>query len=326
MKKTVGFINKQLSKNGSSLICLALFLFCAFRFGSNFLSLTNLTNLIRQISITGVAAIGVNVVIIAGGRDLSVGSTATVAAMAAALASRYGLLPAIVAPLVVGLLFGLLNGYIISCMKVVPLIATLGMQLAARSVALLMNNNNSIAVEEGLRSFLFIGRGSILGIPVPAIIFLALLLMGHVLLNRTKFGRAAYAIGGQEESAAMMGVPVTAMKIKIYAFCGLMAGIAGIILSARMGAGQPAGAANWGMDIMAIVVIGGTRVRGGKGGMLGVVLGTLIIGMVSNMINQFGNVNAYWQTIISGLMLLLAVIMQAISEERSLRKQYMTAT
>lgn len=310
-------LKRALSSNGSILIVLLLLLYCGLRFRGDFLNPTNLLNILRQLSITGIAAIGVNFVIISGGRDLSVGSVAAVTAVIAAFLTPYGLLPTLLGGLAVGLLFGLFNGFIITYLGVTPLIGTLGTQWAVRSIALLLNNNTSVAIDEGLGAFVFLGRGTIFGfLPASAVVFGVLLAIGHIMLNHTRFGRYVMAIGGQEESAVMMGLPTRRTKMLVYILCGAMASMAGLVLCARMGAGQPQSGISWGMDIMAIVVIGGTRIRGGKGNMVGVIIGALIMNMVSNMINLFGNINAYVQDIINACMLLLAVLFQTFSESR----------
>lgn len=310
-------LKRALSSNGSILIVLLLLLYCGLRFRGDFLNPTNLLNILRQLSITGIAAIGVNFVIISGGRDLSVGSVAAVTAVIAAFLTPYGLLPTLLGGLAVGLLFGLFNGFIITYLGVTPLIGTLGTQWAVRSIALLLNNNTSVAIDEGLGAFVFLGRGTIFGfLPASAVVFAVLLAIGHIMLNHTRFGRYVMAIGGQEESAVMMGLPTRRTKMLVYILCGAMASMAGLVLCARMGAGQPQSGISWGMDIMAIVVIGGTRIRGGKGNMVGVIIGALIMNMVSNMINLFGNINAYVQDIINACMLLLAVLFQTFSESR----------
>ena len=314
-------LKRALSSNGSILLVLLLLLYCGLRFRGDFLNPTNLLNILRQLSITGIAAIGVNFVIISGGRDLSVGSVAAVTAVIAAFLTPYGLLPTLLGGLAVGLLFGLFNGFIITYLGVTPLIGTLGTQWAVRSIALLLNNNTSVAIDEGLGAFVFLGRGTIFGfLPASAVVFAVLLAIGHIMLNHTRFGRYVMAIGGQEESAVMMGLPTRRTKMLVYILCGAMASMAGLVLCARMGAGQPQSGISWGMDIMAIVVIGGTRIRGGKGNMVGVIIGALIMNMVSNMINLFGNINAYVQDIINACMLLLAVLFQTFSESRFVHK------
>ena len=317
----VSALKRMLSSNGSILIVLLLLLYCGFRFRGDFLNATNLLNILRQLSITGIAAIGVNFVIISGGRDLSVGSVAAVTAVIAAFLTPYGLIPALLGGLSVGLVFGLFNGFIITYLGVMPLIGTLGTQWAVRSIALLLNNNTSVPIDESLESFVFLGRGTVLGfLPTSTVVFAVRLVAGHIVLNYTRFGRYVMAIGGQEESAVMMGLPTRKTKMMVYILCGLMASMAGLVLCSRMGAGQPQSGITWGMDIMAIVVIGGTRIRGGKGNMVGVIIGALIMNMVSNMINLYGNINAYVQDIVNACMLLIAVLFQTFSESRFVHK------
>lgn len=314
-------LKKAFSSNGSILIVLLLFLFCGIRFGNGFLNATNLLNIVKQMSITGIAAIGINFVIISGGRDLSCGSIAAVSAIIAAFLTPYGTIPAVLGGVAVGLVFGLFNGFIITYMSVTPLIGTLGTQWAIRSIALLLNNNTSVAIDESLSLFVFIGRGDLFGfLPMPTVIFGCLLVAGHILLKHTCFGRHVMAIGGQEESAVMMGLPTKRTKMGVYLLSGLMASTAGLVLCSRMGCGQPQSGISWGMDIMAIVVIGGTLIRGGKGNMIGVILGALIMNIVSNMINLFGNINAYIQDIINACMLLMAVLFQTLAASRFMHK------
>lgn len=233
-------LKKAFSSNGSILIVLLLFLFCGIRFGNGFLNATNLLNIVKQMSITGIAAIGINFVIISGGRDLSCGSIAAVSAIIAAFLTPYGTIPAVLGGLAVGLVFGLFNGFIITYMSVTPLIGTLGTQWAIRSIALLLNNNTSVAIDESLSPFVFIGRGDLFGfLPMPTVIFGCLLVAGHILLKHTCFGRHVMAIGGQEESAVMMGLPTKRTKMGVYLLSGLMASTAGLVLCSRMGCGQP---------------------------------------------------------------------------------------
>lgn len=318
---TLSKLKAIVTSNGSILIVLFLFGFCGFQFGSSFLNSTNLLNVVRQMSITGIAAIGINFVIISGGRDLSCGSIAAVTAIIASFLTPYGIVPTILGGLAVGLVFGAFNGFIITYMGVTPLIGTLGTQWAIRSIALLLNNNTSVAIDESLKSFVFLGRGNLFGfLPMPTVIFCALLVVGHVMLKYRRFGRYVLAIGGLEESAVMMGLPTQKTKMGVYIFSGLMASMAGLVLCSRMGCGQPQSGISWGMDIMAIVVIGGTLIRGGKGNMFGVVLGALIMNTVSNMINLFGNINAYIQDIINACMLLVAVLFQTLASSRFVHK------
>jgi len=305
-----------LSKNGPLVILAVLFIGSCITFGSNFFSAFNLTNLLRQISIAAIACVGINFVIISGARDLSVGAICAVASMLAAYLSPYGFFVATSAAILAGLALGLLNGLIITKLGVQPFIATLGTQLGAKGIALLINNEVSIPVDESDWLFSTIGRGYILGVPIPVIIMLAVIAAAHLVSRYTRFGRAVYAVGGNEESAAMMGVLVDKTKILVFTISGLTAALAAVVLTCRLGAGLPSSGDGWDMTLMASVVIGGTLVRGGVGDMRGVLVGALICGIITNMLNMMGNVNAYWQNIINGLLLLIAVVMQTVSANR----------
>lgn len=309
-----------LSKNGPIVILLVLFIGSCIAFGENFFSAYNLTNLLRQISVAAIASIGINFVIIAGGRDLSVGAVCAVASMVTAYLSPYGFFVATGAALACGVALGLLNGLIITKLGVQPFIATLGTQLGAKGIALLINNEASIAIEENAAIFNWIGRDYILGIPVPVIIMLLVVAAAYLVSKYTRFGRSVYAVGGNEESAVMMGVLVDRTKILVFAISGLTAALAAVVLTCRLGAGLPSSGDGWDMTLMASVVIGGTLVRGGVGDMRGVLVGALICGIITNMLNMMGNVNAYWQNIVNGLLLLIAVVMQTVSANQKEKK------
>ena len=320
-EKIINFSLDFLRKNGPLVVLVSLFLFSCAAFGSRFFQLINITNLLRQISISGLAAIGINFVIISGGRDLSVGAICAVCGMIMAILSPFGFFPAIIGGLVTGAAFGLLNGIIITKFGIPPFITTLGTQLGARGVALLMNRELSIPVDETKRSITFIGRGFVFDMPVPVIIFIVALIIAYIISTRTRLGRAFYAIGGNEESAVMMGIRIDRTKILVYIISGVCTALAAIVLTARLGAGIPVAGEGWDMTIMATVIIGGTLIRGGVGDMRGVLVGTLICGIINNMINMFGNISTYWQNIIYGLLLLVAVIMQTYSASHQALKK-----
>ncbi|WRS27868.1 ABC transporter permease [Oscillospiraceae bacterium MB08-C2-2] len=311
-----GKLKAMAESNGPILILTILFLLSCIAFGSSFFSLFNLTNLIRQISISAIVAVGVNFVIISGGRDLSVGSVCAVASMITALLSPYGFFVAVLAGLSAGVAIGLFNGLVITRLGVQPFIATLGTQLGAKGIALLINKELSMPIAEEATLFTWVGRGYILGIPIPAYLMLLVIGGAYYVARYTKFGRAVYAIGGNEESASMMGLSVNRVKLLVYGISGLTAALAAVVLTSRLGAGLPAAGDGWDMTIMATVVIGGTLVRGGVGDMRGVLVGALICGIITNMINMLGNVNSYWQNIINGILLLIAVVMQTRSANK----------
>lgn len=306
-----------LSYNGPLVILSVLFIVSCAAFGSNFFSVFNLSNLLRQISIAAIASVGINFVIICGARDLSVGAICAVASMVMAAFSPYGFFVASGAAILSGIALGLINGLIITKLGVQPFIATLGTQLGGKGLALLINKEASMPIEGSSPMLTLIGRGYFLGIPIPVIVMLIVIAVAYFVSKYTRFGRAVYAVGGNEESAVMMGVLADKVKLQVFAISGLTAAIAAVVLTSRLGAGLPSAGDGWDMTLMASVVIGGTLVRGGVGDMRGVLVGALICGIITNMLNMMGNVNAYWQNIINGLLLLTAVIIQTVSANRT---------
>lgn len=302
--------------NGPLIVLICLFLFSCMMFRGNFFSAFNLSNLIRQVSISAIVAVGVNFVIISGGRDLSVGSICAVSSMVTAILSPHGFWAAAAGGITAGILLGAINGVIITRLGVQPFIATLGTQLGAKGIALLINSELSMTITDQSNMFTTLGRGYILGIPIPAIFMVVIIGIAYYVAKYTGFGRAVYAIGGNEESAVMMGISVNRTKFLVYTISGLTSALAALVLSSRLGAGLPTAGDGWDMTIMATVVIGGTLVRGGVGDMRGVLAGALICGIITNMINMFGNVNSYWQNIINGSLLLMAVMMQTVSANK----------
>jgi inositol transport system permease protein len=293
-----------------------------------FLQPRNLLNVVRQISVMGLIAIGVTMIIITMGIDLSSGSVlAFSAVVAASLAQRPdwenakypGLdLPVIVpilAALAVGALCGAINGGLVARFKIPPFIATLGMFTVARGAALLYSERPVSGLTD---AYNYIGQGEILkvfpipdqpplGLPVPVIILVLVAVGAHIMLNNTRFGRHIYAVGGNEQAALISGLNVKRIKIAVYAIAGLLSGLAGLVLSSRIGSGQPGLAVGIELDAIAAAVIGGTSLSGGVGTVWGTVIGALIIGVLNNGLDLL-NVSAYWQTIIKGTIIVVAVI------------------
>lgn len=293
-----------------------------------FLAPRNLVNVVRQISVMGLLAIGVTMVIITTGIDLSLGSVLALAAVvAASLAQRpdwreakypgldLPLIAPILAALAVGLLCGTINGSLIAKFKIPPFIATLGMMTVARGFALIYSDRPVSGLED---SYNFIGQGELLkvipiagqkplGIPIPVIILALVAIGAHVMLTSTRFGRYIYALGGNEQAARISGVAIDRVKISVYALTGLLAGLAGLVLSSRIGSGQPGLAVGYELDAIAAAVIGGTSLSGGIGTIWGTIVGALIIGVLNNGLDLL-NVSAYWQTIVKGSIIVIAVI------------------
>lgn len=272
-----------------------------------FLTEKNIINVIRQSSLNGIVAGGMTLVILTGGIDLSVGSLLAVSSVfvAGALVNGASPLEATLIGVAIGLAFGLANGLIITIGDVAPFIVTLGTMTIARGVALIYTNGAPILATDP--DFRFIGRGNLGPLPVPIVILLVVYLIVYVLLNRTTYGGYLYAIGGNPEAARLSGVPVRFCKLIAYAISGLLAGLTGVILTARLGSAQPNLGIGDELDAIAAVVIGGTSLSGGRGGIIGTLVGALIIGVLSNGLNLM-NVNAYYQPVVKGSVILIAIL------------------
>src|SRR5690242_5440567 len=302
-----------LQRQGVLVALVLLVLFGALRY-DNFLSTYNISTLLRYNSMFGLIALGMTFVIITGGIDLSVGAVAAIGSVVAALVSPAGLLPATAAGVLAGTLVGFLSGVIIARLNMLPFIVTLAMLLAARGLALIFGNNTSVGVSTD-SGFTYLGQGDFLGLPVPAVIMIVAYLIGAVVLNHSAYGRHILAVGGNEEAARLMGLPVERIKIAVYTLSGALAGLAGVILAAQFGAGQPAEGVGWELSTIAAVVVGGTLLTGGMGTVGATLAGTLLLGLIFNILN-FENgqglisLSVFWQSVIRGAFLLVVVLLQ----------------
>lgn len=275
-----------------------------------FLKTANIMNILRQTSVNGIVAVGMTFVIILAGIDLSVGSVIALAAVIAASFAHPGGYPLIVpvfAGLFTGALCGFLNGLIIAKRKIAPFIMTLAMMTIARGAALVYTNGRPVI--ELSDSYNRIGGSYFLGIPIPVIIFVIIIILGWILLSATVFGRHVYATGGNKTAAELSGIITSKITIWVYTLAGLLAGLAGIVLSSRVMSGSPATGQGYELDAIAAVVIGGTRLTGGVGSISGTILGVLIIGVMNNGLDLL-NVSSYWQLVVKGLIILLAVVLE----------------
>lgn len=305
-----------LSKYGIVIILLAMLV--AFSLLSDgFFTTRNIFNIIRQISFMGLIAIGVTMVIITGGIDLGSGSVLALAAvMATSLAQLPEsatlkfpglnvpiLIPVLVA-LAIGAVTGIINGSLIAKFKIPPFIATLGMMTVARGFALIYSNK---PLSQLTPEYNFIGQGAILGVPFPVIVLVVVAVAAHIMLNNTPFGRYIYALGGNEQAARISGINVDRVKIGVYTLAGLLSGLAGLVVSSRIGSGQPGQGVGIELDAIAAAVIGGTSLSGGIGTIWGTIVGALIIGVLDNGLILL-NVDQYWITIVKGTIIVVAVI------------------
>lgn len=304
----------DLARIGVLIALAALILFGALRY-DNFLSPFNILSFLRYNSMFALIALGMAFVIMTGGIDLSVGAVAALASVVSALLSPYGWFAGLAGGVGAGLVVGLINGTVITRLRIQPFIATLAAMLAANGTALLLANNQSVSVSYDT-GFTTIGQDDFLGFPIPAWIALAAYILGWLFLERSPSGRHVLAIGDGEQTAALMGLKVERTLLGVYAASGLLAGLAGVILAAQFGAGQPTEGVGWELFAIASVVVGGTLLTGGSGSVGATLAGALLLGMVFNVLN-FENglgwisLSAYWQSVIRGLFLLVVVVLQA---------------
>jgi ribose transport system permease protein len=281
----------------------------------HFLTVSNLLNVLEQTSINAIVAVGMTYVIISGGIDLSVGSVLAVAGIALALALEGGLqAPAAIGiALATGTVCGLANGVLITLGRLPPFIATLGMMSVARGAALMLAEGRPISgFSEGFRA---LATARVVMVPAPVLLTAAVYLVAHFVLVRTVFGRATYAIGGNEEAARLSGVHVHFHKTAVYGVAGLTSAVAAILLTARLNSAQPTAGTMYELDAIAATVIGGTSLLGGEGTLGGALIGALIMGVLRNGLNLL-NVSSFFQQVVIG-----AVIIGAVLIDMSLKRR-----
>ncbi len=297
-----------LQRHGALAVLVLVLAVAAFAF-DRFLTVGNLENIVAQSSFLGLIAVGMTFVIISKGIDLSVGSLLALGGVLAAFSVQVaGALALIVAVLACGAI-GLLNGLLIAKAKMAPFIVTLAALLGVRGLVLAIAGERTIAISDA-PIFTWFGRGEVLGIEVPIFIMILAFAVGALVLNRTSYGQAIFAIGSSEDAAQLMGVPVDRTKIIAYTVSGALAGLAGALLAARLSAGQPVVGAAWELDAIAAVVVGGTLLTGGYGTMSGSLVGVLLLGVLQNLINQVGTLSSYTQQMASGAFLIVVVTAQ----------------
>ena len=305
MKNTMKYMSEL-----TTVIALIILMTVITIINSNFLTANNLLNLLLQVTSNALIAFGMTFVILTGGIDLSVGSILALssALTAGLLGSGMPVTLAILISLILGCILGMMNGLLISYGKLAPFIVTLATMTIFRGATLVYTNGNPIT--KGLSDtflFQFLGQGYIVGIPFPVIIMFIVFIVLYVLLHKTAFGKSVYAIGGNEKAAYISGVKLNKVKIIIYSISGIMASISGLIITSRLSSAQPTAGASYEMDAIAAVVLGGTSLSGGKGRILGTLIGALIIGVLNNGLNIIG-VSAFWQQVVKGVVILIAVL------------------
>ncbi|WLD84435.1 ABC transporter permease [Staphylococcus haemolyticus] len=275
----------------------------------SFLDLSNLLNLLRQISINGLIAFGMTFIILTGGIDLSVGSILALSSAFIALMITSGVDPiiALIIGVLIGFVLGAVNGLLVTKGNMAPFIATLATMTIFRGLTLVITDGNPITNLGDSYLFQLFGKGYFIGIPVPAVTMIIVFVILLIILQKTTFGRHTYAIGGNEVAAKISGIKVNKIKILIYGISGLMSALAGGILTSRLNSAQPTAGTSYELDAIAAVVLGGTSLTGGKGRIVGTLIGVLIIGVLNNGLNLLG-VSSFYQQVVKGVIILIAVL------------------
>lgn len=278
-----------------------------------FLKPQNIINIIRQVSINGIIAVGMTCVILTGGIDLSVGSVVAITSVICGsfLAMGINWFVACISGVAISILFGLFNGYMISYVRFQPFIATLASMAIGRGIALAYSNGKPYPIKDP--SFIAIGQGYFLGIPIPIILLVIVVAVGLITLKMTTFGRYIFAIGGNENAAKLSGVRTRRVKLTVYVISAICASIVGLILSARISSGQPTAGEIYEMDAIAATAIGGTSMNGGLGSLVGTIEGFILLGLMTNSMNLL-NINSFYQQIAKGLLIVVAVFLDMKSK------------
>jgi ribose transport system permease protein len=294
----------QLAAGGALIV---IFVYLSFA-SADFLTSNNLFNVGAQTAVTAIIAMGMTLVIITAGIDLSVGSVAALAGvMGAKLMSDLGLpvIPAVAGAVLVGALAGLINGTLIAWAGMAPFIATLGMMSVARGS--LDISTNAVAVFGLPNSFQLLGQGQLGPVPIPVIAILVVAVIGHFVLTRTKLGRYSYAIGSNPEAARLSGIPVRLYLTIVYMICGALAGFGGMIAASRVDSGQPNFGIGLELDVIAAAVIGGASLFGGQGTIVGTLIGAFLIALIRNG-SVLLNINTFVQSVVIGVVIWVAVM------------------
>jgi ribose transport system permease protein len=280
----------------------------------NFLTSTNLSSVVRQTAVINIMALGMTVIIIAGGIDLSVGSILALAGLLGAMTmEKYGIGWGMAAGMLVGMLCGFANGLMITSLRISPFIVTLGTMGIYRGFALIISKG--LPVHEIPPSFSYLGEGTLLGVPFVLWILLLCAVVTHTMLEHTRHGRYAFSIGSNPDAAFYAGVPVKFHTTVVYAGAGLLTGLSGMIEVSRLMTGQPTGGQGYELTAIAAVVIGGGSLRGGEGSVLGTLVGAFIMGLLANGSDLLGT-NPYWQQVIIGAVIILAVAFDELRKRR----------
>lgn len=311
VKKEKFSIGKFYSKLGPLVALLVLVIIVSI-LNTSFLNVSNIMNLLQQVSINALIAFGMQFVIMTGGIDLSVGAILALSGAIAAKLILGGMSPilAFLAGILCGAVFGAVNGLLIAYGKAAPFIVTLATMSIFRGMTYVLTNGNPITgpkMNESF-SFQFLGQGYLFGVPFQVYLMIFAYIIFYVLLHKTSFGRKTFAIGGNEKAAYVAGVKVNKILIWIYVIAGILSAVAGMVLTSQLASAQPDAGTGYEMDAIAAVVLGGTSLAGGTGKMSGTLVGALIIGVLNNGMNLLG-ISSFYQQIVKGIVILIAVLL-----------------
>ena len=308
------------------LVALMLMIIAMTFLSDNFATSDNLFNVMRQVSVNLCISVGMTLVILTGGIDLSVGSVLAFSGAVAAGLMKSGIewagadvfigftfFGCILAALLIGGALGWFNGQMVTRFKVPPFVATLAMLTMARGFTMLYTNGFPIT---GIgEQFAYLGTGWFLGVPMPVWVTIGVIVIFGFFIRKSRMGRYIYAIGGNEKATLLSGINVRKVKVTVYTLAGVLSAVAGLLVTARLDSAQPNAGMGYELDSIAAVVIGGTSLSGGKGSIMGTVIGALIIGVLNNGLVLL-NVSPFWQQVIKGLVILLAVILDRMSSKK----------
>lgn len=280
-----------------------------------FMTSKNIINIIRQISINGIIAVGMTFVILTGGIDLSVGSVVAITSVivGSMLQGGSNWLVACIVALLISLAFGAFNGFMIAYVGFQPFIATLATVTMGSGIALAYSDGKPFTISN--ESFLKIGQGYLGAIPIPIVLLVIVVAIGLIILKTTTFGRYVFAIGGNKNAAKLSGVRTRRVELMVYVISALCASIVGLILSARISSGQPTAGEGYELDAIAATAIGGTSMTGGVGSLTGTIFGFVLLGLMTNSMNLL-NINSFYQEIVKGILIIIAVFLDMTSKNK----------
>ncbi len=280
-----------------------------------FMTSKNIINIIRQISINGIIAVGMTFVILTGGIDLSVGSVVAITSVivGSMLQGGSNWLVACIVALLISLVFGAFNGFMIAYVGFQPFIATLATVTMGSGIALAYSDGKPFTISN--EPFLKIGQGYLGAIPIPIVLLVIVVAIGLIILKTTTFGRYVFAIGGNKNAAKLSGVRTRRVELMVYIISALCASIVGLILSARISSGQPTAGEGYELDAIAATAIGGTSMTGGVGSLTGTIFGFVLLGLMTNSMNLL-NINSFYQEIVKGILIIIAVFLDMTSKNK----------